>query len=101
MTHILISCMAMQPRLNGCGKLMLVAGSAGPTKAEAKGNSPFNRLTNFLGTARFRFHNQGLSFISPFLEGVVAGTSRLYCRTQGLSCVKKSPANAPTLAIIS
>jgi len=98
----MISCIAMQPQLNECGKLMSVADSAGPAKAEAKGEIPhFPAHGISWGRRGSDFITKVFRFISPFLEGVVAGISRLYCRAQGLSCVKKSPANAPTLAIIS
>jgi hypothetical protein len=92
MTQILISCITMQTRLNGCGKLMSVAGSAGPAKAEA------NAHGISLGTARCRFHNQGLSFLIPFPGGSGGRHLSLILQSSGLSCAKKSPANVPTFS---
>jgi hypothetical protein len=100
MTHILISCIAMQPDSTGCGKLMLVIGWPLPNRKLRK-IPPFTGSRNFLGTARIRFPNQGLSFLIPFPGGSGGRRLSLILQSSGLSCAKKSPANAPTLAIIS
>jgi hypothetical protein len=88
----MISCIAMQPRLDGCGKLMSVAGSAGPwSKRKLRGNL----LAHGISWGRFRFHNQGLSFHIPFPGGSGGRHLSLILQSSGLVVCKEVISQCP------